>query len=189
MRLRLNLATNALQTHRKFAVLSTFIGVVAGIVFLALGSHVYSVRKANETLRVKADQVRLEMKGLRKQRQELEQFFALPENAKLHERSAFLNTLIDEQSLNWTQMFMDLEKILAPGVRVLDIEPKHEKGRVQVKFHIGATSEEAKQKFLRALEDSPAFSHVEVTFVRLTELGASGPDRLQVELTVEYVRA
>src|ERR1700682_5431526 len=188
MRLRLNLATNALQTHRKFAVLSTFIGVVAGIVFLALGSHVYSVRKANETLRVKADQVRLEMKGLRKQRQELEQFFALPENAKLHERSAFLNTLIDEQSLNWTQMFMDLEKILAPGVRVVSIEPAHEKGRVTVKLSVGASSDEAKLKFLHALESSPAFSHVQLTDDRINTSGTPGADRVEMQLTVVYLR-
>jgi Tfp pilus assembly protein PilN len=189
MRLRLNLATNALQTHRKFAALSTLIGVVAGVAFLALGWHVYSVRKANEAVRVRADQVRQEMKGLQKRRQELEQFFARPENARLHERSMFLNSLIDEQSLNWTQMFMDLEKILPPGVRLLDIAPKHEKDRVLVMFHIAATSGEAKQKFLRALETSSAFSDVQEHFERTGDAGASGGDLLQVEFTVEYVRS
>lgn len=190
MNVRLNLATNAQQTHRKFLAMSSAIAVVAGIAFLALGWHVYSVRKANETLRAKADQVRQEMIGLQKQRRELEQFFARPENARLHERSVFLNSLIDQQSLNWTQMFMDLEKILPPGVRLLDIEPQTEKGQVQVRFHIGATSEEAKQKFLRALEGSPAFSGVMETWERLAEQGTGGgSDRLQVELTVIYVRA
>ncbi len=79
-------------------------------------------------MREKVDKIRLEMVALEQQRKDLEQFFNRPENAKLHERSAFLNTLIDEQSLNWTQMFMDLEKILPAGVRVVSIQPKHEKG-------------------------------------------------------------
>jgi hypothetical protein len=57
-------------------------------------------------------------------------------------------------------MFMDLEKILPAGVRVVTIEPKHEKGRVEVKLVIGAMNDEAKLKFLNALEASPAFSHV-----------------------------
>jgi Tfp pilus assembly protein PilN len=168
--------------------MSSVIAVVAGIAFLALGWHVYSVRKANETLRAKADQVRQEMVGLQKQRRELEQFFARPENARLHERSVFLNSLIDQQSLNWTQMFMDLEKILPPGVRLLDIEPETEKGQVKVRFRIGATSEEAKQKFVRALEGSSAFSNVTEIAEQWTEPGGSAGDRLQVALTVIYVR-
>src|SRR5256885_2075931 len=189
MKVRLNLATRALQTHRKFLGLSSLVGVIAGIVFLSLGWHVYSVRRAEETIRVQEDQIREEMTVLQRQRHELEEFFARPENAKLHDRSAFLNTLIDEQSLNWTQMFMDLEKILPPGVRLLDIEPRHEKGRVRVKFHIGAVSDEAKLKFVRALENSNSFTNVEVATERYAEAGASGADHLQVELTAEYVKA
>jgi Tfp pilus assembly protein PilN len=189
MKVRLNLATNAQETHRKFLALSTVLGVFAGIVFLGLGWHVYSVRRANEALRARIGQVQREYAGLQMQRAELEEFFRRPENAKLHERSVFLNQLIDEQSLNWTQMFMDLEKILPPGVRLLDIEPKHDKDLVKVKFHIGATSEDAKQKFLKALESSPAFSSVQENSEIPVEAGPnSGPDRLRVELAVIYVR-
>ena len=189
MKARLNLATNALQTHRRFLAASGLFGAIAGIVFLALGWHVYSVRKAEESIRVQEDQIRQEMRRLQRQRQELEQFFARPENAKLHDRSSFLNTLIDQQSMNWTQMFMDLEKILPPGVRVLDIEQKHEKGRVQVRLHIGATSEEASLKFVRALEDSAVFANVKETTVRQADVGTGSPDHLLLELLVDYVKA
>lgn len=188
MNVRLNLATNALQTHRKFLAASGLIGVIAGIAFLALGWHVYSVRKAEESIRAQQDQIRKEMLGLQRQRQQLEEFFARPENAKLHDRSSFLNTLIDQQSMNWTQMFMDLEKILPPGVRMLDVEPKHEKGRVQVRFHIGAVNEEAKLKFVRGLEDSAVFTNVKETGERSVDASTPGPDRLLVELIVEYVK-
>lgn len=189
MNVRLNLATIPQETHRKFLALSSVLGIIASIVFLTLGWHVYSVRKANEALRAKIGQVERELAGLQKQRGELEEFFRRPENAKLHERSAFLNQLIDEQSLNWTQMFMDLEKILPPGVRLLDIEPKHDKDLVKVKLHVGAVSEDAKQKFLRALESSSAFSSVQENSEIPVEPGPnSGPDRLRVELSVTYVR-
>src|SRR5262245_59210598 len=112
MKVRLNLSTKPLQTHRSFLASSGLIGAVAAIFFLALGWHVYSVRKADESLRKKVTQIRQEMAALEQQRKELETFFQEPANARLHERSAFLNTLIDEQSLNWTKMFMDLEKIM-----------------------------------------------------------------------------
>ena len=191
MKVRLNLATNPLQTHRQFLAASGLIGALAGIIFLALGWHVYSVRKANETVRARAAAVRQEMTELMKQRDELEKFFKEEQNAKLNERSGFLNSLIDEQSLNWTQMFMDMEKIMPTGVRLVSIEPAHEKGQVKVKLQVGAINDEAKLKFLRALESSPAFKEVrEDRENSVTPQADSGDlDHLQVELTVVYARS
>ena len=184
MKARLNLSTKPLQTHRRFLAISGVLGVIAGLFFLGLGWHVYSIRSADAALREKAEAIRLEMNSLEQQRRDLEQFFELPENARLHERSAFLNTLIDEQSLNWTQMFMDLEKILPAGVRVVSIQPRHEKGRVEVKLIISALSEEAKLKFMHALEQSRSFSQVQLVSEKISE---SGP-RIDAELTVVYLR-
>ena len=191
MKVRLNLATNPLQTHRRFLVLSGVMGAVGAIVFLALGWHVYSVRQSEESLRARANQVRQEMVGLMRQRQDLENFFAEERNAKLHERSVFLNSLIEEQSLNWTQMFMDFEKILPTGVRLVSIEPKHEKGTVKVTLHIGAISDEAKLRFIRALEGSAVFKEVREDSEKVVDptQGAQASDRLQVELTVVYARS
>jgi type IV pilus assembly protein PilN len=184
MKARLNLATKPLQTHRRFLAISGVLGVIAGLFFLGLGWHVYSIRSADAALREKAGVIRLEMNSLEQQRRSLEQFFELPENARLHERSAFLNTLIDEQSLNWTRMFMDLEKILPAGVRVVSIQPKHEKDRVEVKLIISAMSEEAKLKFMHALEQSRSFSQVQL----VTEKAAESGTRIDAELTVVYLR-
>ena len=68
MKVRLNLATNPLQTHRKFLAGAALTGVLAGIVFLALGWHVYSVRKSNEALRAREAAIRQEMAALMAQR-------------------------------------------------------------------------------------------------------------------------
>jgi type IV pilus assembly protein PilN len=189
MKVRLNLATAPLQTHRKFLAGSALVGVIASAVFVALGWHVYAVRRADEEVRAKAASVRHEVSVLMVQRQKLEKFFAEDQNAKLHDRSAFLNSLIDEQSLNWTQMFMDLEKILPVGVHLVSIEPRHEKGQVQVKLLVGAISDEAKLTFLRALESSPAFAHVEETREIVVSSTTGGPDRLQIELKAVYSRS
>jgi len=188
MKVRLNLSTKPLQTHRSFLAAAGLIGAVAALAFLILGWRVYSVRRADAELRAKVTQLRQEMATLETQRRDLETFFQQPDNARLHERSAFLNTLIDEQSLNWTRMFMDLEKIMPAGVRLITIEPKHEKGRVEVKIVIGTMGDDAKLKFLHALENSPAFSHVELVSERAPTLTAAGTDRLEVELHAVYTR-
>ena len=57
---------------------------------------------------------------------------------------------------------MDLERILPGGVRVISIEPKQSAGHAELKLSVGAASEEAKLKFLHALEQSKQFSDVQV---------------------------
>ena len=191
MKVRLNVATNPLQTHRKFLAVSGLIGAIAAILCLALGWHVYSVRKSNEALRARAESVRQEMIGLMGQRDDLETFFKQERNAQLNQRSTFLNSLIDEQSLNWTQMFMDMEKIMPTGVRLISIEPTHEKGQVKVKLQIGAINDEAKLKFMRALENSPAFREVREDHENSVDPqpNSGDIDRLQVQLNVVYARS
>ena len=184
MKVRLNLATSPLQTHRWFLTASSAAGLVAGILFLFLGWHVYSVRKADEALRAKSDQLHQEMATLLQQREELERFFKRPENAKLAERAAFLNSLIDEKSLNWTRMFMDLEKVLPAGVHLISIEPQPEKGRVSLRLAVAARSDEARLKLLRALEESPAFTDVKESGEQQDEHGV-----VQINLTAVYLRA
>jgi type IV pilus assembly protein PilN len=187
MRVRLNLATKPLVTHRKFIAGSSLVGVVAAIVFLSLGWHVYIARKANAEMRAKSAKIVEQVAELQQEREALERFFVLDENAKLHDRAAFINSLIDARSFNWTQMFMDLEKVLPQGVRVISIEPKQEKGRIEVKFIIGATSDDAKLKFIKALEDSKTFTHIELAATTHPTSGTSG-DQIVVELTAEYLR-
>ena len=187
MRVRLNLATKALETHRKFLLGASVLGVVAAIVFLGLGWHVYVARKAAADMRAESERIRRELTGLEQRRTDLERFFGLPENAKLHERAAYINTLIDARSFNWTRMFMDLGRILPPGVHVMSIEPKQEKGRVEIKFTVGATSDETKLKFLRALENSKTFTHIELLREHAPTQATTG-DQTVVELTAEYSR-
>jgi type IV pilus assembly protein PilN len=186
MNVRLNLATKPLETHRRFLAGSGFISAVALIVFFSLGWHVYLARKANAEMRARMDGVARQVADLTRQRAALEEFFALSENAKLHDRAAFINSLIYARGFNWTHMFMDLENLLPAGVRVVSVEPKQDKGLVGVKLTIGATSNETKLKFLKALEESKTFSDVQVLAVRESEKANSDP--ILVELTAEYSR-
>jgi type IV pilus assembly protein PilN len=188
MRVRLNLATKPLEAHRKFIAGSSLVGVIAAIVFLSLGWHVYLARKANAEMRGKTEKLFQQVAELQQQRVVLERFFNLDENRNLHDRAAFINNLIDARSFNWTLMFMDLERILPQGVRVVSIEPKQDKGRVEVKFIIGATSDDAKLKFLKALEGSKTFTHIELAGEHQPTAGTGG-DQIIVELTAEYSRS
>jgi len=189
MKVRLNLATKALETHRRFLAASGLIAVLTALVFLLLGWQVHSVRKVDAELRVRAEKMRQERARLEVQRKDLEQFFGQKDIANLHDRASFINGFLDARSFNWTQMFMDLERVLPGGVRVVSIEPKQVKGRVEVKLTIGAATDEAKLKFLRALEESKQFTDVQVQNEHATTpAGNQSGDQRVVQLTTVYSR-
>jgi len=149
MKVRLNLATRALETHRRFPRGRWSHRRLCRSGLSRLGWHVYSARKVDAELRARTQETRQEMARLEAQRKELEHYFNRKDIAELHDRAAFINTILDARGFNWTLMFMDLERVLPGGVRVISIEPKPGRGHVELKLTVGATSDEAKSKFCR----------------------------------------
>src|SRR5215475_13932895 len=160
MRVRLNLATKPLLTHRRFLVGAAAVAAVAAIVFLGLGWHVYASYRAQAANEARLKELRAEKADLEARRQKLDEFFRRPENAKLSDRVAYLNSIVDESNFLWTQMFTDLEHVKPAGVRVLSVSPQMVKGTMEIHLRVGASSDDSKIKFIRALEDSKAFANV-----------------------------
>jgi len=185
MNVRLNLATKPLESHRRFLAGASVLAVLGGIVFLLLGWHVYSNLRAQEAVRRKEQENNRRAELLQSRRRELDEFFARPENAKLKERAGFINGIIDERSFDWTQMFMDLEKIMPVGVHVVSIQPQLQKGHMFVRLTVAATTDESKIKFLHAMENSTAFSNVELLSVH----NAQNSTDQALELNAIYVRS
>ena len=189
MKVRLNLSTKPLDTHRRFLAGSGVTAVIASLVFLGLGWHVYAARKIDAEQRARTESMRLQMAKLEVQRKDLERYFSQKEIAELHDRAAFINNILDARSFNWTLMFMDLERILPGGVRVISIEPKQVGGHVLVKLTVGATSDEAELKFVHALEDSKEFTEVQIQYVHQpNSTSNTSGDQKVVQLTTVYSR-
>ena len=186
MRARLNLATSPLENNRRFLLGWFLLGTLAVVALLILGFRAYRDWSAERALRSDIARLNSEMNQLRDRRRELEEFFNRPDNLRLRDRAAFLNTLIEQRSFPWTKIFMDLEDILPEGVRIISISPKMVAGRVEVKLTVGANSEDAKLKFLRALESSRAFSRIQrLAETRPVKQGEA--DQVQLELLTWYV--
>ena len=79
---------------------------------------------------------------------------------------------------------MDLEQTLPPGVRVVSIAPRLDNGRAEVTLQIGAQSDESKIEFLKAIEQSKAFTGMVVKDEQHREQG--GEDKIVLDLTVWY---
>jgi len=188
MNFPVNLASKPMEKRRLFLSVCGLLIALLSLPFPWLAWKTYSVRKSAAAYRGHNEISAGEVNALMRQREELDRFFAQPENAKLHDRAGFINSLLDAQSLNWTRMFLGLERALPGGVRVLSIEPKLENGRAAVKLTVGALSEESQRGFLNALERSGEFSKVELISVRMSGQGAS-EDPIVMELSVTYAGA
>jgi Tfp pilus assembly protein PilN len=186
MKLRLNLATNALQNNRPFVVGSGVTGTLGLIALVILSHAAYINWNMNRDLRQKISAAEDQISASERQQHELALLFQTPNSRQILDRSAFLNGMIQQRAFPWTKIFMDLEDTLPAGVRVITIAPHLENGRVAVKLVIGAVNDESKVKFLRALEGSKAFSGIRVDGEKRVDNSQGQPDRVMLEIEAWY---
>jgi len=185
MKVHLNLATRPLENNRPFLLAASLVGALslAALGWLALNS--YRGWHANRELRAEIGRYQREIRQFRQQRRQLEDFFKLPETRVTLERAAFVNGLILHRSFPWTRVFQDLERYLPEGVRVLSLAPRMNEGRVELRLSVGATSDEAKLKFLKAMEAAQEFSGVQAVAESRPQR-ADAADRVTLELVAWY---
>jgi len=185
MKLRLNLSTTPLENKRPFLAATAALGLVGILTFLLLSHAAYTSWRSNRELRSEISRWESEIRTNKQKQVALEAYFQTPAAREVLDRAGFLNSLIGQRSFPWTKIFMDLERTLPPGVRVIKISPKLDNGRAIVELTVGAQSDEAKIKFLQALEKSKVFSDIRVKNDRYVDQQGV-PDRLTVDLTAWY---
>jgi len=159
--------------------------VPALVLLVMLCMKVAHDREASSEVRVEVTRIEKEMTGYRSQRRGLEEFFNEPATRSVTQRAAFLNALIDERSFPWTQFFLDLERHLPGGVRILTLSPGLVGDRLEVKMRVGALSDQSKLEFLKGLEEAPEFSDIEVVSEVRPGKGEN-LDVVEMDLSVDY---
>jgi type IV pilus assembly protein PilN len=185
MKVRLNLATTPLLSNRRFTVGALALGFLGLIALVVLSWNAYSAWSGEKSNRARQNALETQIAALQERRQNLSSFFDQPETVKRRQRAAYLNALIQQRAFPWIKIFTDLEQILPEGVRVVSIEPHLANDTVQLKFVVGALSDESKLKFLKTLEQSPEFSHIQL----LNESSGSRGDQndhVVLELQAQY---
>lgn len=185
MRIRLNLSTAPRENKRPFIAGAALVGTVAVLALVLLSHAAYKSWRANRDIRTEIARLESTIRASEQKQRTLEEYFQSTQAQQVLDRSGFLNSLIGQRSFPWTKIFMDLEQTLPPGVRVVSISPRLESGRAQVTLTVGASTDEAKIKFLEALEHSKVFSRVQVKAEHRLEQ-AAGPDKIVLDLAVWY---
>ena len=186
MKARLNLATAPLQGNRRFAVGAATAAIVGLAALFLLGQRAYQVWRDETNFRAEQAQIDSDMDRLRRERQELEQFFNRPDTVQRRDLAAFLNALIAQRAFPWTRIFMDFENGLPAGVRIISIEPRLEDNYVQLRLTVGAVNDASKLEFLRSLEGSKSFSHIQVEGERRADPTPDNPGEIVVLLQARY---
>lgn len=185
MNLRLNLATAPQANNRPFLAASLLGGAAALIALVLLAHAAYSSWQDQRQLRAETSALQSQIRDNQREQRVLANYFRGPEAKRVLDRSQFLNSLIDERSFPWTNIFTDLERTLPAGVRVVSISPKFDNGRAEVDMQIGAQTGASEVQFLKAMENSKSFSGVVVKDVKQSE-NPTDPDNLVIDLTVWY---
>ncbi|HKV48147.1 MAG TPA: hypothetical protein VJN69_08655 [Candidatus Acidoferrales bacterium] len=188
MKLRLNIATAPQQNNRPFIAGMALLGLVALVALVFLSHATFVAWHSNVELRTDTTRLERQIQTLQVQQQDLKVYFARKDVERIRDRADFLNSLIAERSFPWTKVFMDLERTLPPGVRVVSILPKLVNGHAEVSMTIGASSDESKLRFIEAIENSKNFADVTVQDEKPVQQQqqAGDSDRIVVTLTFSY---
>src|SRR5579864_3249563 len=185
MKLRLNLSSKPNENNRSFLAAVAIVGVLGLVAFLILAHFANSSWQSNRGLRAEIVSLQSQIAADQQTQQNLQAYFHSPQAQQVLDRANFLNSLIGERSFPWTGIFMDLERSLPPGVRVVSISPRLVDGRAELVMRVGAQSDESKIQFLEVMEKSRTFSGMVVSQEEHSDQpGVS--DRIVLNLTVWY---
>lgn len=163
MRARINLATDPFVNYRPFVgTVGLLTAATLGLTLLLVVESIQTWRERTHTQQRLRELTR-QRAELTAEQQQLETELRAPATQERLERVRFLNQLILQKSLSWTQLFLDLQKRLPSQVRVLSLSPSwREDGNIEVKVRVGGRSAPAVVEFLRALEQGGEFQEFEL---------------------------
>jgi type IV pilus assembly protein PilN len=158
MKFSVNLATQPYRKDRPILVASGAVAVLMiGCLVLLISFAVADHRRSAVTRRVIA---RLDQQVARtaKEQSRLDAELREPENAEVLERSVFLNALLYRKGISWTKVFSDLEKVLRPNLRMINIRPQVvSENQVYLEMTLGSDSLPPVIETLTRFESSDVF--------------------------------
>jgi type IV pilus assembly protein PilN len=189
MRLNINLASMPYEDIRRI----TFRWVTGLIVLLALtvGVCFYALTTWRESRDVnrQISTLKQEIRTLDAEKQAGLALLNRPDNRTTAQQSNDLNQLLARKAFSWTRVFMDLERLMPPGLHVVSVAPELTKSnQLLVRMKVGGTSRDRAIELVRRMEDSPTFKQAQVLSEAQPNT-ADGGDAIEFEITSMYILA
>jgi Tfp pilus assembly protein PilN len=159
VRIPINLASEPFRRDRPVLVAT---GVAMALLTVVLCGLLYLIavdRTRSGETRGRVNRLSQELSAISTQQARLDATLRQPANASILERSLLLNTLVERKSVSWTRIFADLEAVMPPNVRLIQVRLPQIDSRNEVLLDmvVGSQSPEPVITFLKQLQASPRF--------------------------------
>ena len=175
---RLNLAT---RPFRNEALPALALGLAGVVLVLLTVQHALTIRALlparTSAAHRKAEALEAEAARLREEART--QRVVQPESSVVTQWT-LLKELVDRRAFSWTGLFGVLEQVLPPGVRLLSVSPRVERGAIVIELMASTRSYEDGLELIRVLEERPEFANV-------FPLSRSAEDDTRFRYTMRYV--
>ena len=160
MKVPINLASRPFENLRPLYFAATIALAAFVTMSLLVVWNVQQHRNETSSLTEESSKLDRSLRELKREQEESERWLARPEVQKIREQSEFLNSIILRKSLSWTQIFVDLEKILPEQVQVVTIRPSvNQSQQAELNLAVSAPTVQSLVTLLKVLESSPRFGN------------------------------
>ncbi|OFW23701.1 MAG: hypothetical protein A3H27_08440 [Acidobacteria bacterium RIFCSPLOWO2_02_FULL_59_13] len=158
MKIPVNLASQPYENLRPlYLAAGLALAIAVGLASFVVWKD-WQNREETRTVTEQIRQLQHESAVLQQEQQQLERSLRTPEVQQISDRAAFLNSLILRKSLSWTQLFMELEKILPNQARITAIRPRlNQSQQAELSLTVAAVEMGPLVEFLKNLESSSRF--------------------------------
>ena len=186
MKVVLNLAIPP-KAHERYALFwatpATLLGI-AGLAFILLSTvrsfrEYEGVQKSVAEHQARENALRAQETALRRQMEE-------PGSRRLLNDVQFLNELIEAKRFSVTGLVADITDLIPDEVRLTALAVAPQGKELAVRFVIAGKSEEAIERFLSSLEDSPHFKNVAIINEGFEQTGATS-ELENIPCTAQYL--
>lgn len=192
MRLNINLATRPYRDVRQFLQTWGSGTILLALLTLGLCWYTFHAWRQTRSAREQVSQIQSEIDKLDRQRQAGIALLNQPQNREIANQAAFLNGLIARRSFSWTQLFMELERIMPARLHVTSIAPSlNHRNQIEIHMLVGGDAREQALELVRRLEDSSSFRQPELRSETVQNSPGTqnlpGADRVVFDISLLYV--
>jgi Tfp pilus assembly protein PilN len=158
MKVPTNLATQPFRKDRPILFASGLVGLLMVVTLVLLISLALADRRRSADTRQIVRRLDKQIQHAGTEQTALDSLLRRPENAEVLDRSLFLNSLLYHKSISWTKLFADIEKVLPPNVRLINIRPQVlSESAVYLEMYVGSDAQPPVIDLLLRLESSEVF--------------------------------